>query len=75
MSSDVDYGQSTLGYLITYVGGAMSWQSRLQTGMALSTTEAEYMVEVEANKVLVGIRDFLSELGMNQEKILLHCDN
>ena len=35
--------QSMSGYVMTYVGGAVSWQSRLQKSVALSTTKAEYM--------------------------------
>ena len=53
----------------------MSWQSRLQKVVSLSTIEAEYMAVVEAGKELIWMRDFLSELGMKQEKFLLHCDN
>ena len=56
-------------------GGVVSWQSRLQKVVALSTTKAEYMTAVEAGKELIWMRDFLSELGMKQEKFLLHCDN
>ena len=37
----------------------------------LATTEAECMFEVEAGKELIWMRDFLSELGMKQEKLLL----
>ena len=43
MSADVDTNRSTSGYVMTYAGGAVSWQSRLQKTVALSTTEAEYM--------------------------------
>ena len=42
MSGDVDSSRSTSGYVMTYVGGAVSWQSRLRKSMALSSTEAEY---------------------------------
>ena len=56
-------------------GGAVSWQSRLQKTVALSTTEAKYMAAVEASKELIWMRNFLSELEMKQEEFLLHCDN
>ena len=75
MSGDVDSSRSTSGYVMTYAGGAVSWQSRLQKFVALSTTEAEYMPAVEAGKELSWMKNFLSELGMKQEKFLLHCDN
>ena len=48
MSSDVDSNRSILGYVMTYAGGVVSWQSRLQKVVALSTTEAEYMDAVKA---------------------------
>ena len=61
--------------MMTYVGGVVSWQSRLQKFVAFSTTEAEYMVAVEVGKELISMKKFLSELGMKQENFLLHCDN
>ena len=67
MSGDVDSSRSTSGYVMTYSGGAVSWQSRLQKTVALSTMEAEYMAAVEARKELIWMRDFLIELGMKQE--------
>ncbi|KAJ9567060.1 hypothetical protein OSB04_003026 [Centaurea solstitialis] len=43
MARNKDNMKSTSGYLMTFAGGAVSWQSRLQKCVALSTTEAEYM--------------------------------
>ena len=39
MAGDVDFKKSTSGYLITFEGGVVSWQSRLQKCGALSTTK------------------------------------
>ena len=49
-AGDADSRKSTSGYLMTYAGGAVSWQSRLQKCVSLSTTEAEYIAAVEAAK-------------------------
>ena len=49
--------------------------SRLQKSVALSTTEAEYMVIAEAAKELVWLKSFLAELGLQQDNCVLHCDN
>ena len=53
MSGDVDSSRSTSGYVMTYAGGVVSWQSRLQKSVALSTIEGEYMAVVEADKELI----------------------
>jgi len=40
MVGDVDSRKSTYGYMMTFVGGVVSWQSRLQKCVALSSTKA-----------------------------------
>ena len=39
-----DNKKSTLGYIFQFTVGAISWRSRFQECIALSTTEAEYIV-------------------------------
>ena len=75
MAGDLDSRKSTSGYMMTFAGGAVSWQSRLQKCVALSTTEAEYIAVVEASKELLWMKKFLQELGINQEKFVLFCDS
>ena len=48
MAKDVDSEKSTTGYLYTFAGVAVSWVSRLQKVVDLSTTEAEYIAATEA---------------------------
>ena len=43
MAGDIDSRRSTSVYLVTFAGGAVAWQSRLQECVALSTTEAEFI--------------------------------
>ena len=43
--------------------------------MALSTTEAEYIVATKASKELLWLKKFLQELGLNQERYILYCDS
>uniref|UniRef100_A0A3Q7EBT0 Reverse transcriptase Ty1/copia-type domain-containing protein n=1 Tax=Solanum lycopersicum TaxID=4081 RepID=A0A3Q7EBT0_SOLLC len=69
MAGDVDTRKSTSGYLVTFAGGAVSWQFRLQKCVALSTTEAELIAVVEACKELLWMKRFLGELGCSQESI------
>ncbi|KAJ0726248.1 putative RNA-directed DNA polymerase [Helianthus annuus] len=79
--TDADLGgckdtfKSTTGYVFTAGGTAVSWMSKLQKSVALSTTEAEYMAVAEASKELVWLKAFLKELGKNQADYPLYCDN
>ncbi|CAL1380337.1 unnamed protein product [Linum trigynum] len=75
MAGDVDSRRSTSGYLITLSGGAISWQSRLQKCVALSTTEAEYIATTKACKEMIWMKKFLKELGFQQEQPQLFCDS
>ena len=75
MSTYVDNNRSTSRYVMTYEGGVVSWQSRLQKSVALATTELEYMAVVEADKEVIWMKDFIGELGIQHEAFRLHCDN
>ena len=61
--------KSTSGYLIIFSGGVVSWQSRLQKCVALSTTKAEYIAITEASNELLWMKKFLQELGLQQKKV------
>ena len=43
MDGDVDTRKSTIGYLYTFAGAAVSWVCRLQKIVSLFTTEVEYI--------------------------------
>ncbi|CAL5435892.1 unnamed protein product [Camellia sinensis] len=75
MAGDLDGRKSTSGLLFTFAGGAVSWQSKLQKCVALSTTEAEYIAAAEAGKEMLWLKRFLQELGLKQEKFTVHCDS
>ena len=47
---DLDHRRCTSGYVFNLFGGAISWMSKRQVVVALSTTEAEYMVATHASK-------------------------
>lgn len=53
----------------------MSWKSKLQKCVALSTTEAEFIAAIEASKELLWLKRVVSELGFGQDKYVLLCDN
>lgn len=75
LAGDVDTRKSTSGYLITFAGGAVAWQSRLQKCVALSTTEAEFIAATEACKELLWMKKYVQELGFKQDQYVLYCDN
>ena len=50
MAGDRDNMRRTTGYLFTVGGTTVSWASKMQSVVALSTTEAEYVVAIEASK-------------------------
>ena len=64
--SDSDWAvrHSTTGFLFTYNLAAISWSSKKQTSVALSSCEAEIMAVSEAAKEGVYLRRFLDELGL-----------
>ncbi|GJV88834.1 retrovirus-related pol polyprotein from transposon TNT 1-94 [Tanacetum coccineum] len=74
-AGDLDGSKSTTGYVFTLSGGTVSWVSKLQSVVAMSTTEAEYVAAAQASKEAVWLKMLLEELGYKQEKITLFCDN
>eukprot|EP00253_Pinus_taeda_P013798 PITA_13798 len=75
MVGDMDTRKSTTSYLYTFAGAAVSWVSRLQRIVALSTTEAEYIAGTEACKEMLWMQRFLGEIGIKQDKYVLYCDS
>lgn len=72
---DIDKRKSIIGYVFTIARGVVSWLSKLQTTVALSTTEAEYMAATQACKKVIWIQRLLEELRHKQLKIIVYCDS
>ena len=75
MAGDLDCRKSTFWYLLTFVGGSISWQSKLQKCVLVSTTEAKYIVATEARKEMLWMKRFLQELNLKQRDYIVHCDS
>ena len=79
---DVDWGgdlitcKSTMGYLFFVGDGAISWNSKRQPIVALSTTEAEYMAASHLAKEAMWLRLLMADVGcMLDGATTVKCDN
>jgi transposase InsO family protein len=79
---DADWGEdrndrrSVTGYVFLLAGGAISWQSKKQKTVALSSTEAEYMAAAQSTKEALWWRSTIQGLGYSiDQPTPLYCDN
>jgi hypothetical protein len=64
------------GYVFLLAGGAISWQSKKQKTVALSSTEAEYMAAAQSTKEALWWRSTIQGLGYSiDQPTPLYCDN
>ena len=56
-------------------GGAVSWMSKKQFVVALSTTEEKYMAATHASKEAVWLQRLCSSMGLVQLAIRIECDS
>ena len=64
------------GYSFLIDGGAVSWQSRKQELVTLSTAEAEYVATTHAAKEAIWLRRLIFELfPISPSPTTLYCDN
>eukprot|EP00253_Pinus_taeda_P022287 PITA_22287 len=63
-------------WILRYLKGTtVSWVSRLQIIVSLSTIEAEYIAATKACKEMLWMHQFLGEIGIKQDKYVLYCDS
>jgi len=76
--NDIDHRHSICGYVFTLNGGAISWSSKKQSVVALSSTEAEYIGITHAAKEAIWVRHLLSELyspRILDFPVTVYCNN
>jgi len=61
-SHDSMSAKSRTGYMIKYAGCPVVWGSKMQTLVALSTTEAEYIALSSALREVIAIKNLMDEL-------------
>ena len=75
---DPDTARSRTGYVINYAGCPITWASKLQTQMALSTTEAEYIALSMALRETIPLMELIQEMqtkgfDCTATKPTVHC--
>lgn len=80
--ADSDWGGNTIdrksytGYIFFLGECVISWESKKQATVALSSTEAEYMAMSNASKEAIYLKRLLDEIGIRYcDSILLNIDN
>ena len=75
-AGDLDDRKSTSGYLFKLAGAAISWRSKKQSTVALSTAEAEYVALSSATQEALWLNQLITELKKKPEKpMVIHEDN
>lgn len=78
--ADADYGaclndrRSYTGFVF-YLNGPISWESRKQRTVVLSTTEAEYMALSDASKESIYLKNMLKEVFGLNNGVCIFSDN
>ena len=74
-AQDLDKRRSISGFVFTLGGGCISWKAILQKCVSQSTTEAEYVAAAEAAKEAIWLGRLVTDMGLMQRSITLHCDS
>jgi len=61
--------------VFTLYGTTISWMENQQSMVALSTTQAEYIIHVEGVKESIWLKGMIGELGITQECVKIHCES
>jgi hypothetical protein len=72
---DVDKRRSTSGLIACLNGGAVLWVSKLQSVVATSTAEAEYIAGAYAAKEALWLRKILGDIYGEVYPVVMYCDN
>ncbi len=73
---DKDTRRSIGGFIFHVSSSIVSWSSKRQATVALSSCKSELMAETQATKEAIQLNKFLSEvLYQEQVVVVIHCDN
>ncbi|XP_057540751.1 uncharacterized mitochondrial protein AtMg00810-like [Amaranthus tricolor] len=74
-AGDYDTRRSTIGFVFSIGSEAVSWCSKRQPTVSLSTTEAEYRATTMAAQESTWMTHLLKDLHQPAGQVTLHCDN
>jgi hypothetical protein len=74
-SASIDDRRSYRGYVFNFANAAVSWESRKQRTVAMSSTEAKYMAVSESTKEAIHLTRFLSEILDQPSTTIIFNDN
>lgn len=72
---DVNDRKSTTGYLFKIGNNIVSWRSKKQQTIALSSAEAEYYALSDCMQEGLYLQQLLADMGFPQKMTIIHCDN
>ncbi len=74
-ASDPQTRKSTGAYVFLFAGACVAWRSKIQSVVALSTTEAEYIALCDASQEATYLRDLAQLLGVRAGPVTICEDN
>lgn len=76
-ANDCEDRRSCTGYIFVFQGAAISWSSKRQLTIALSSTEAEYMSLASATQEALWLKQLEEDFWpvLSGKPILMYCDN
>ena len=67
-AGDINTRKSTSGYVFHIGGSTVSWSSKCQSVVALSTTEAEYIALSQATQEAIWLRSLIEGMGFTHDE-------
>jgi hypothetical protein len=74
-ASCIDTRRSHTGWVFILYGSAVCWQSKCQTTVAVSTTEAEYQAVASSAREALWLRQLLPTFGINLKQFMIRTDS